>query len=355
MVHRPVLVGLLGVGLVAIGAGLAWYHLSDDDVAEATLTPTPVPALASASTQQATVSSPQAPVAARPLPPAVPGLTQPSFDVVRINPQGDAVMAGRAAPNAQVQIFDGGKLIGSVTADARGEWVFVPNDPLPPGGRELSLAARRNGGSEIRSEQVVVLVVPERSKATAATTAESLVPPSAPLAVATLRDGSGVSTLLQGPPSRLDSAAPRLAVDVIDYDTEGKVVLSGRAPANSTVQIYIENRLVGRVQSNSEGRWLLVPSEKLAAGLYSLRLDELAPDGRVATRIELPFQRAALEAGDLAPSSVVVQPGDSLWRIARRIHGQGIAYTLIYEANRDQIRDPDLIYPGQVFSLTRIN
>ncbi len=343
MFHRPAIIGALGVGLVAVGTGLAWLHLSREEVAEVT----PAPALASAS-PQTTVPSPQAAVAPRPAAPAPSGITLPSFYVVRINPQGDAVMAGRAAPNSQVKIFDGGKVIGTVTADARGEWVFVPNDPLPPGGRELSLAAR-SAGSDMRSEQVVVLVVPERGKDVIAER------PTAPLAVATLRDGSGVSTLLQGPPPRSDASAPRLSVDVIDYDTEGKLVLSGRAPPNATVQVYIENRLVGREQSNAEGRWLLVPADKLAAGLYTLRLDELGADGRVATRIELPFQRAAIDLADAGQSAVVVQPGDSLWRIARRIHGQGIAYTLIYEANRDQIRDPDLIYPGQVFSLTRVN
>ena len=338
MFQRPVIAGALGVGLVAIGTGLAWLHFSREDVAEIK------PALALASPQLAVPAPPAA--APRPAAPAT-GAALPCFDVVRINPQGDAVMAGHAAPNSQVQIYDGGKLIGTVTADARGEWVFLPNDPLPPGGRELTLSAR-SGGNELRSEQVVVLVVPERGKEIIAER------PTVPLAVATLRDGSGVSTLLQGP-GRADAPAARLSVDVIDYDTTGKLVLSGRAPPNATVQVYVENRLIGRTQSNAEGRWLLVPTDKLAAGLYTLRLDELMADGRVATRIELPFQRAALELGDASPSAVVVQPGDSLWRIARRIHGQGIAYTLIYEANRDQIRDPDLIYPGQVFSLTRLN
>jgi nucleoid-associated protein YgaU len=119
------------------------------------------------------------------------------------------------------------------------------------------------------------------------------------------------------------------------------------------VQIYIENRLIGRTRSNAEGRWVLVPDEKVAPGLYTLRLDELGRDGRVAMRIELPFQRADVEPGDATQSTIVVQPGDSLWRIARRTHGEGMAYTLIYDANRDQIRDPDLIYPGQVFSLLR--
>ena len=50
-----------------------------------------------------------------------------------------------------------------------------------------------------------------------------------------------------------------------------------------------------------------------------------------------------------------MQPGNSLWRIARRNYGEGIRYTVIYQANREQIRDPDLIYPGQVFEVPEIN
>jgi hypothetical protein len=280
----------------------------------------------------------------------------PTFDVVRINPAGDAVMAGRAAPNVEVRIFDGAREIGRTKSDARGEWVFVPTDPLPPGARELSLGAQLDGKS-VRSEQVVVLVVPERGKDIAGRPTADV---TQPLAVATTRSGGGGSTLLQAPaPSASPTPGvpppPRLSLEVIDYDITGKVVLAGRSPPRSTVQVYLDNRLIGRTTSNAEGRWMLVPDQAVPPGLYMLRLDELAADGRVAMRIELPFNRAGADERDLPLSIVVVQPGDSLWRIARRTHGEGIAYTLIYQANKDQIRDPDLIYPGQVFTLTRTN
>ncbi|MDP6058008.1 MAG: LysM peptidoglycan-binding domain-containing protein, partial [Pirellulaceae bacterium] len=75
--------------------------------------------------------------------------------------------------------------------------------------------------------------------------------------------------------------------------------------------------------------------------------------GKVVARVELPFSRTGPIAE--AETSVIVQPGNSLWRIARRILGQGTAYTTIYEANSDQIRDPDLIYAGQVFTVPATN
>ena len=58
---------------------------------------------------------------------------------------------------------------------------------------------------------------------------------------------------------------------------------------------------------------------------------------------------ASFERPRTGEGLVIVQPGNSLWRIARRLYGQGIRYTMIFVANQDQIRDPALIYPGQIF------
>ena len=85
--------------------------------------------------------------------------------------------------------------------------------------------------------------------------------------------------------------------------------------------------------------------------MHRLRLDQLSRGGRVASRVELPFLRETLELSQVAPDAVVVQPRQNLWRLARRAYGNGIHYTIIYQANRDQIRDPRLIYVGQVFTL----
>jgi nucleoid-associated protein YgaU len=54
-----------------------------------------------------------------------------------------------------------------------------------------------------------------------------------------------------------------------------------------------------------------------------------------------------------APVTVTVQPGFTLWGIAKENFGEGVLYVQVFEANRDKIRDPDLIYPGQVFSIPR--
>ena len=52
-----------------------------------------------------------------------------------------------------------------------------------------------------------------------------------------------------------------------------------------------------------------------------------------------------------ADSAVIIRRGDTLWRISRRVYGRGVRYSTIYLANQDQIRDPDRIWPGQVFKV----
>jgi len=56
-------------------------------------------------------------------------------------------------------------------------------------------------------------------------------------------------------------------------------------------------------------------------------------------------------AGSRAARSYTVVQGDSLSKIAKRHYGDANKWRTIYEANRDLIKDPDLIYPGQSFRI----
>ncbi|UCH73584.1 MAG: LysM peptidoglycan-binding domain-containing protein [Rhodospirillales bacterium] len=280
-----------------------------------------------------------------------PAAGRPSFDVVRVTPGGETVIAGRAAPGAVVTVYDGGRPIGEVRADSRGEWVLVPEDPLPPGSRELSVSSRSAGGEPVWSDSVVVVVVPEQGKDIAGRASEE---PTAPLVVEVPRTGFGASNVLQQPQAGEAAGEVDLAVSVLDYDSAGNLSLSGRARAGSDIRVYLDNRMLGRTPSDADGTWRLTIQREIAPGLYTMRVDEVA-DGAVVARLEFPFLRAdprEIESGTLL---VVVQPGNSLWRLARRTLGEGVRYTVIYEANRDRIRDPDLIYPGQIFEVPQTN
>ncbi|KAA5605283.1 LysM peptidoglycan-binding domain-containing protein [Roseospira marina] len=273
----------------------------------------------------------------------------PTFDVVHVEPGGHAVIAGRAAPGATVTILDSGAPLGAVTADGAGQWVFVPEAPLTPGDRELSLEARGGpsaqtaeagrGASDVRrSATVVVLSVPARDG-------------SGPVvALEAPRLGGGTGRLLQGPAP--NTAQGTLQLGRVDYSRSGVLALSGTAAPGAVVQLYMDNAPVARVTADASGAWRARPDTRsLAEKVYTLRVDQIRPDGRVTARVELPFQHTdfTFARGDEGETLLVVQPGNNLWRVARTVYGQGTDYTVIYEANRSRIQDPDLIYPGQVF------
>jgi len=383
-VNRTIVIGIVGILVVLIALGLNFWLLGEDEpeapavaigpvaappavaplpepAPEPVMTPepapepvmTPEPAQQPAETQAAETAPAPAPVPVQPEPAKV---ILPEFDVVRVAPTGDIVVAGRAAPGSVVTVYDDGRPIGQIKADGRGEWVMLPDEPLPPGSRELSLSSRLADADPVWSEKVVVIVVPEIGLDIAGQPTDES---SGALVVEVPRTGFDTSEVLQQPPAGEAPPLPRsgdiaLSVDVLDYDESGNLGLSGRANGDNNVVVYLDNGLLASALAGPDGGWRIIVERPVAPGLYTLRVDEMAGD-KVIARLEFPFQRAdpkEIESGTLL---VVVQPGNSLWRLARRTLGEGTRYTVIYQANRDRIRDPDLIYPGQVFEVPRTN
>lgn len=275
--------------------------------------------------------------------------------MVRVSPNGDAVIAGRAAPGATVIVRDGDRDLGSAVADRRGEWVLLPDRPLPPGARELTVAERLPDRAEpIVAESVVVLVVPEPKRDLAGRPADK---PSEPIALAVPKEGIGAAALLQAPREETAEAPlPKdgISVESMNYDEAGHVAMGGKAVPGAAVQLYLDNVLVGRAHSDPNGNWSLSPQRPVDPGIYQLRADQVAEGGRVTSRVELPVQVSVVPPASEGRQSIIVQPGNSLWRIAIRTYGDGYKYIQIYRSNRSQIRDPDLIYPGQVFELPKM-
>lgn len=268
----------------------------------------------------------------------------PRFDVARIGAKGSAVVAGRATPGAEVTLHDGEQELGRARADSRGEFVILPSEPLAPGAHELSLRTRDGQGRERLGEESVVVMVPGVAPQTVAAVPEAAV--AAPVAV--LLPQAAAPRLLQGG-ARIGDG--RLGLDIVDYDEQGAMRFAGTAPPGGTVRVYVDQHHAGDAIADGSGRWSLRPLPVPAPGRHSLRLDQVGPQGKVAARLELPFQRDAGSTPALAAGRMVVQPGHNLWRIARATYGRGIRYTVIHQANADQIRDPDRIYPGQIFTL----
>lgn len=159
-----------------------------------------------------------------------------------------------------------------------------------------------------------------------------------------------------------------VALDAITYEPSGEVILRGRAIGQGDdgfVQIYVNDVPISRLPIEENGTWY-GDLPDINTGIYTLRIDEIDGSGKVISRIETPFLREdpadviAAMAEDVANQNFTVatrtvQPGSTLWAIAEERYGYGILYLKVFEANRDRIRNPDLIYPGQVFTVPLVD
>jgi len=548
---------------------------------------------------------------------------KPTFDTVRVEPEGDTLAAGQALPGAEVTLKRNGEVVGKAQANAEGDWVVVTEAPLPKGASELSVEQKPSNSQQVvASDQSIAVVVPENptqkamvalvepgmptqvlqkaetiaasepaakaespsettqqtaakqepaadasaageakteaaaeppvsetAKTTtepAAATADTPAPAaSAPETKTALADPASEPAKTEEPVTEPPAAEPPAAatptletpvakpgapvtLDAVDYNSSGDIVFSGSAAPGSVVRIYVDNNPVGDALADSAGRWTFAGTEKVAPGGHSLRVDQIDTQGKVMSRVELPFIRedAARVAEMTAPQSepqkpaeavkaapaepettaksepempaptasetsesaaasadpalapkpetaapatqpetevaktgegteiakteepaakteepavaateqpavkteepavaateqpaakteepavaaveepaaqpeaveqstaasepatiesessatagvaatatqqtgqaepaqqkkgrVIIQPGNNLWKLSRVIYGKGISYTVIYEANKGQIRDPDMIYPGQIFATPNV-
>ena len=188
------------------------------------------------------------------------------------------------------------------------------------------------------------------SEAPAKSSADPAAPPKVLIA-----DKDGVRVVQSD--DSLDQDA--IALDSISYDEDGQVMLFGRSNPMAYLRIYLDNAPVLLVRPDDDGNWKTLLSN-VDPGVYTLRIDQVNAAGKVISRLETPFKKESPQKllthiqdtkTEARINVVTVQPGYTLWAIARKRYGRGILYVRVFEANRDKIRDPDLIYPGQVFDL----
>ncbi|MEM9232633.1 MAG: LysM peptidoglycan-binding domain-containing protein [Pseudomonadota bacterium] len=257
----------------------------------------------------------------------------PRFDLIRVTRDGLAVVSGQAAPGSSVEVIANGEVIATLETGSDGNFADALDTPLSQGPVELGLRMTTPDGMVITSADTIIIYVPEND---------------GDLPVVLRTTPGGATEILQRATDPDPSLGP-LSIDAIDYDAAGNAIFSGRAEPNSVVQIFANRNPVGETSSDEAGRWNL--STTIPAGRYTLLIVQLGEDGAPKYAIEVPFEQASPDDIVLRDGAVIVQPGNSLWVISRKVYGEGEQYTVIYAANADQIRDPDLIYPGQVFQL----
>jgi nucleoid-associated protein YgaU len=389
----------------------------------------------------------------------------PRIETWRVAPDGEALVAGMAAPGAEVEVMVDGSAVAKGAALSSGEFVLQFTLPPNPDPSLLWLAMRPPGGEAVAAAERVALApiagpdpaptvaeaAGEAPDTTEVAAAEPEAEPAEPPTALLLTDDGAV--VLQDAAPELPAATAQVMIDTISYSPEGEVQVGGRGGAGGTIRLYLDNAEAATVTVPDNGRWLVTLGDT-APGIYTLRADQVDAAGKVLSRFETPFKRETLEAlasaaaavaepplpdaetapaedtqvaeaqaeaeasetaatetvvteatqpessaevpaaedpapaaAEVAPAegaeiaaaepepavpaaeaaptaevaaapasppkpvSVTVQPGFTLWGIAQEQYGDGVLYVQVFEANRDKIKDPDLIYPGQVFAV----
>ncbi len=384
--------GLLaaGVAAVAVGLGLYWNATRRDApqpaapapvaAAEAPAAPPAKPAETPAKVeapaeavkpQQTAEAAPAAPVQAQAPAPAQDNSAVPVFDVLRVEPDGSVVIAGKAAPNADVDVVSGSKVLGKTRAADNGDFAVVLDQPLKPGDHQLVLRATGADSKAATSAQTAVVSVPE----TASGQVLALVQEPGQASRLITRPDAAPEKPAESPAEK--PAAVRdapIAIEAVEIDGQS-VFVAGAAKGGVQVAVHANAISLGSAPVSPEGRFLVQSRQPLPEGDYIVRADLLDAAGRIVATARAPFRREAGEnVSAVAPAagkdvasgpdaaaaplkkvegSVIIRRGDNLWTISRRTYGKGTRYTTIYLANRDQIRNPDLIWPGQVFSMPK--
>jgi nucleoid-associated protein YgaU len=258
-----------------------------------------------------------------------------AFDLVQVSPDGMAVVAGQSRPEASIAVLDGDIVLGETVADKAGSWVMNPAKPLASGNRNLRLRMIEKGQKEaIVADKTIVVLVPDRQDGQPAT-------------VAMIDGKTGVTRIMQRA-GNFDG----VAIDLLEQPLNKPAILRGQANKPGTVRLYAADKLIGEAIADGNGQWSIPLPLNFGE---EIRADLVGADNKVLSRAIVNIAEMMADSGGSANADqgqiVVIRPGNNLWRIASQTYGDGFQYRLIFEANKNQIRNPDLIYPGQVLAL----
>ena len=287
-------------------------------------------------------------------------------DIMRVDNTGAALVAGRTEPNSTVEVLANDKVIGSIKSDQAGEFVVMGNLETSSVSQtvtvrstnqedDLSAVSQINSEEQLKSKDTnksddlnwivseeIFVILPVSIKNESGS---KLVETKAPVIVQSSSDDIKIVQ------TKDIATLEEIIIDSISYSDLGEAILVGRANPRNKIFVYLDNVLETSSEVGASGGWS-TELTGLAPGIYELRIDEVDGNGLVKSRIMTPFKKESKDfLLNMISGSITVQTGNSLWRIARRIFGKGIRYIEIYEKNDDLIKDPNLIYPGQVFSI----
>ena len=269
-------------------------------------------------------------------------------ELVHAAPDGSLVISGRGQAGDVISLFHDDKKLAETTANASGEWTLVPDAPLDAGGYLLTLRAKEGADADV----AVVIVIPAGDE-------------HAPLvALVPIDDSAKQAELLQSPladstsseirvtespatqPIAAPNASPHVSIVAIEALSATHMEIRGDASGEGSVAVSIDGVEAETTQRNNQYTAQgTIPSR----ARFPIAVIQKDASGKTIASARIRVSKAQLDASTLGQGLVVVQKGDALWRMAFRAYGKGVQYIDIFQSNKDQIGDPDLIYPDQVF------
>ncbi len=251
----------------------------------------------------------------------------PSFDVLRVEPDGSTVIAGSAEPNAKLEIVDGEKVVTTTNVGPSGDFAAVLDNPLPPGDHELVLRATGKDGKAVSSEEVATVSVPKddstqvlamvskpgaasriitapsakqgrvvtgeeasaagaQAKATDRPTATDATPREDSAVVASANPAAGTAT----PPAAKTEADQDVMVNAVEIEND-HIFVAGTAKPNAKVRAYADDKLIGENAAGADGHFVVDGPMPLAVGDHKIRVDVLDGSGKVVVRTSVNFTR----------------------------------------------------------------
>ncbi len=262
----------------------------------------------------------------------------PTFDVLRVEPDGSAVIAGKATPGSKLDIINNGQVIAQTTVEGSGDFAAVLDNPLPPGDHEIVLRATGQDGKAAQSQETATVSVPAQKngellamvttpgKASRVMTMPDAAPPAlqAPATAnnetataqpqtgnpAPAQNGSAPAAPAATPgqaPAASSTETPSIRVVAVEFEGT-KIFVAGSAPANTTVRVLVDDKQIGSAKAEASGSFVIEGNVDLSVGNHIVTAEALDAAGNVTVRVRVPFARPATDQATVAMQQAPAQP-----------------------------------------------
>jgi hypothetical protein len=279
-----------------------------------------------------------------------------TVELVNVSPDGTVVISGHAAPHSQISILIDENMMATAKANAKGDWVAVPDHPLTPGSHLLTIRSKDANGVETMADMAVIIVIPdsmdeaplvalvpvdEASDQMAQLLSSpfidegesQIIVSDAPVVTPELSQDltqddyptTEEVEALSAEPAVTEPAVviPRITIRMIEAISPERMAVSGFVEGEGSVKVSIDN-VVATTTVDDDG--YMAQGDIPSKDRFPVAVMLSDADGALLSSARIVLNKSKLDETLSDNALIVVQKGDALWRIAYKTYGQGIRY-----------------------------